>query len=107
MTRSPSARDMRVMSSRLQCANAGWKNLSKSRDPHAAAREWFADLLWVAFPGATENEVMKQASRALCCSERQVANWLRCRNDAAVSVVTKVLMVAGAEVVFKKIEGGE
>jgi hypothetical protein len=98
---------MRVISSRLQCANAGWKNLAKSRDQRAQSREWFANLLWVAFPAHSEAELCKKASAALGASSRQARNWLRCENDAPVSVVTKVLMVAGAEVVFKKIEGGE
>ncbi|EBA17425.1 hypothetical protein RSK20926_06802 [Roseobacter sp. SK209-2-6] len=86
---------------------ARWKNLAQTKDTGASARKWFAELLWVAFPSQSERELRAEASRTLGCSERQVGNWLNCENDASLSVVVSVLIVAGAEVVFQKLEGGK
>lgn len=51
------------------------KNLSRST---AQPREWFRDLLWIAFPA---------------------------RSDAALRYVVAVLVIAGAEAAFAKIGG--
>lgn len=76
-----------------------------SGDHEAASRRWFAALLWRAFPSASEREVSHKAARVLDVSPRQVINWLRCEHDAGLSYVMAVMAIAGAEVVFRKIEG--
>ena len=82
--------------------------LSKSElDQRRMSRRWFRDLLWRAFPAASEHAVALRAAPVLGRTPRQVRNWLRCENDAPVTVVMIVLAVAGAEVVFKKIEADE
>lgn len=96
-----------VSSARFQCVTRSWKNLAHSQDYTKEAREWFADLLWIAFPSETERELRFKAARALGCSPRQVANWLRCENDASLTIVAKVMLVSKAEVIFQKIEGNE
>jgi len=82
-----------------------WKNLAKSTGSQIEARKWFVDLLWIAFPSTSENELCQKASRTLGVGVRTVKNWLSCQNDASLSVVTKVMTVAGAEIIFQKIEG--
>jgi hypothetical protein len=75
-------------------------------DTGTAARKWFAGLLWRAFPGCrSEREIAERAARVLDVSPRQVQNWLRCENDAGVRYVFAVLTIAGAEIVFRKLEG--
>ncbi|MDE4189638.1 hypothetical protein [Phaeobacter gallaeciensis] len=106
MTRAPRLLvDVPVSDARIKCVNECWKNLAQSQTGRRGARQWFAELLWVAFPAKSERELCRSAARALGCSERQVGNWLRCDNDASVNVVTRVMIVAGAEVVFQKMEG--
>jgi len=68
----------------------------------SVARERFAELLWRAFPSQSERDLARKAAKVLAVSERQVANWLRCENDASVSVVFAVIAIAGAELVFEK-----
>jgi hypothetical protein len=75
------------------------------KDTTDAARRWFRDLLWRAFPARSENELALRAAAALGVSERQVRNWLRLEHDAGVRYVFAVLTIAGAEVVFRKMEG--
>lgn len=67
--------------------------------------QWFAGLLWRAFPAHSENEVAEKAGRALGVSARQVKNWLRCENSPAWKYVSGVLLICGAEIVFQRIEG--
>ena len=65
-----------------------------------AARRFFRDLLWRAFPAASEREVAERAARVLDVSERQVRNWLRCEHSAAWHYVAAVMVIAGAEVIL-------
>lgn len=82
------------------------KNLANSEYVSGeASREWFRDMLWRAFPAASEHELSRQAARALDVSPRQVTNWLRCEHDPRLRHVIAVLAIAGAEVVLRKIEG--
>ena len=79
---------------------------SNSQSDHvSASRRAFAALLWRAFPSPSENEVALKAARVLDVSDRQVRNWLRCEHSAAWHYVAAVMAVAGAEIVFSKIEG--
>jgi hypothetical protein len=71
------------------------------------SRRWFCDLLWRAFPSQSENDLANKAAPVLGVSARQVRNWLREENDASLKYVAAVLAVAGAEIVFKQIEGRE
>ncbi|MEM9211804.1 MAG: hypothetical protein AAGA63_09980 [Pseudomonadota bacterium] len=81
------------------------KNLSNSGVDHVtASRRWFASMLWRAFPSTSEHELSQKAATALDVSPRQVTNWLRCNNDASLSYVLAVIAIAGAEVVFEKME---
>jgi hypothetical protein len=77
-----------------------------ARGMNSAPRKWFSAMLWRAFPARSEAELSEVAARALGCSARQVKNWLRCENDASLSYVVQVLAIAGAEVVFQKMERG-
>lgn len=81
------------------------KNLSNSVDHSAASRRWFSNLLWRAFPSRSENDLANKAASVLDVSPRQVRNWLRGENDASLRYVTAVLAIAGAEMIFTKIEG--
>lgn len=81
------------------------KNLAHSATNPKAARRWFRNMLWRAFPSPSENELAIKAARVLDVSPRQVKNWLREENDASLRYVTAVLAIAGAEVIFGKIEG--
>lgn len=87
------------------------KNLSqnaaraKIAAPRALARQWFAGLLWQAFPANSEREVARRAAPVLDVSERQVVNWLRCENDAGVSYVAAVMILAGAVKALDPIRG--
>ncbi|MGR3452901.1 hypothetical protein [Pseudooceanicola sp.] len=71
----------------------------------AKARAWFAGLLWEAFPAPSEREVARRAAQVLDVSERQVTNWLRCENDAGVSYVAAVMILAGAVKALDPIRG--
>lgn len=80
------------------------KNLAGNLDDHAcASRRWFSNLLWLAFPAASEHDLAHKAARVLNVSPRQVRNWLRCENDASLRYVTSVVMIAGAEAAFKRL----
>ncbi len=81
------------------------KNLAGSGDHAKSSRRWFRNLLWRAFPSPSEHDLALRAASVLDVSPRQVKNWLREENDASLRYVTAVLMIAGAEVVFAKIEG--
>lgn len=80
------------------------KNPAHSTDP-AAARRWFRNLLWRAFPAPSERDLANRAARVLDVSPRQVINWLREEHDASLRYVMAVMAIAGAEVVFGRIEG--
>lgn len=90
---------------RYEHVASGLKNLAKSRDQQRAAREWAANLLWVSFPSNNEAELARRAAPVLDVSERTVINYLRCASDCPWRVVSLLLIVAGAEVVFRTIEG--
>ena len=75
-------------------------------DHAAAARRWFAALLWRAFPSPSERDLSEKAARALGVSDRQVRNWLRCEHDASLRHVTAVILIAGAEAALARLEGG-
>ena len=79
------------------------KNLADSANPRAS-RRWFRNMLWRAFPSPSEHELSIKAANVLGVSPRQVKNWLREENDASLRYVTAVLAIAGAEVVFGRIE---
>jgi hypothetical protein len=81
------------------------KDIANSVEHRAKSRRWFRDLLWYAFPSDSENSLAEKAAPVVGVSERQIRNWLGCHNDAALSHVLAVLAVAGAEVIFTKIEG--
>lgn len=68
-------------------------------------RKWFRDLLWIAFPSASEHELARTAARALNRSPRQVNNWLQLEHDPRLRDVLAVMAIAGAEVVISRIEG--
>jgi acyl-CoA synthetase (AMP-forming)/AMP-acid ligase II len=80
------------------------KFLANSIDHRTASRRWFASLLWRAFPAASEHDLSLDAARVLGVSPRQVRNWLRCDHDAGLSTVLAVLAIAGAEIVFDRME---
>lgn len=74
--------------------------------PVEAEREWFARLLWRAFPEATsENEVAELAAAVLSdtarpVTPRAVRNWLRCENTPHFRYVIPLLAMAGSEALF-------
>lgn len=74
-------------------------------DQTFASRRVFRDLLWRAFPSPSEHELSIKAARVLDVSPRQVRNWLRCEHSAAWHYVAAVMAIAGAEVVFQRVEG--
>lgn len=90
------------------------KNLSKnvrrgdflSGRHKSMSRKWFAALLWRAFPAASNIEVARLGAPVLGVSERQITNWLNCENDAALSYVTAVMVLAGVECALDGVRGG-
>ncbi len=72
--------------------------------PVEAEREWFARLLWRAFPSASATALSEVAGPVLGVSPKQVRNWLECRHDARWRDVVKVLVIAGGEVVLARLE---
>lgn len=80
------------------------KNPAQTDDP-GVYRRWFRDMLWRAFPSASERELAERAAPVLGVSERQVSNWLRMEHDPKLRFVMAVLPLAGAEIVFSRIEG--
>jgi hypothetical protein len=81
------------------------KSIANSAEHSTVSRRWFRNLLWRAFPSRSENDLATKAARVLDVSPRQVRNWLREENDASLRYVTAVMAIAGAEVLFTKIEG--
>ncbi|WP_339767172.1 hypothetical protein [uncultured Pseudosulfitobacter sp.] len=90
------------------------KNLSKNvrrgdflgGQHKSLSRKWFAALLWRAFPAASNTEVARLGAPVLGVSERQITNWLNCENDAALSYVTAVMVLAGVECALDGVRGG-
>jgi hypothetical protein len=76
------------------------------RDAVTASRRAFVALLWRAFPSPSEHELSLKAARVLDVSPRQVRNWLRGEHSAAWHHVAAVMAVAGAEIVFDRVERG-
>lgn len=77
------------------------KNLAGKPPTVSAARKTFANLLWRAFPSASEAELAVKAGAVLDVSPRQIKNWLRCENSAAWHYVAAVMAVAGVEMVIR------
>lgn len=73
----------------------------EGRDQVAASRQFFAALLWRAFPSPSEHDLAQKAGRVLDVSPRQVQNWLRWEHSAAFHHVAKVMAIAGAEIVLR------
>ena len=71
-----------------------------AQNSRSRPRRWFRDLLWRAFPARSERDLAAKAAPILDVSERQVRNWLREEHDPGLTVVLKVMAIAGAEVVF-------
>ena len=75
--------------------------------PEDAEREWFASLIWRAFPEAkSENELAELAADVLTTdcrpvTSRSVRNWLRCENSPHFRYVLRVLALAGTESIFQ------
>ncbi len=81
------------------------KNPANSDEHARTSRRWFSNLLRRAFPAPSEHELAQKAAAVLGVSPRQVRNWLREEHDASLRYVTAVVLIAGGEVVFSKIEG--
>lgn len=81
-----------------------------SLSPEEAERDWFASLLWKAFPDArSENELAEVAADVLTSDKRPVTprtvrNWLRCENSPHFRYVLRVIALVGAEAVFQVID---
>lgn len=100
---------MRPAPSSFAVVSASW---ASDRGPYARfpvqkrGRAWFADLLRRAFPAQrSERALCQVAAVALEVSPTQVRAWLHCEADAKLTVVLKVMVIAGAEVVLRG-EGG-
>lgn len=78
--------------------------------PEDAEREWFAGLLWKAFPEATsENDLAEMAAEVLTTdcrpvTSRTVRNWLRRENSPHFRYVLRVIALAGTESIFQIID---
>lgn len=74
---------------------------------------WVSRALWRAFPDAkSENELCQLAATALATpqnsvSSRTVRNWLRAENAPHFRHIRGILVLAGAEAVFRLIDAGE
>jgi hypothetical protein len=102
---SPSS-DFQVSYSQRKYGDHSMKNLAESAgDSISSSRKAFAGLLWRAFPSPSEHELAVKAGKVLNVSPRQVKNWLRCDNSAAVHYFFAVAAIAGAEVVFREHAG--
>lgn len=73
---------------------------NSTNDNVSSSRKAFANMLWRAFPSPSEHELANKAARVLDVSPRQVTNWLRCDNSAAIQYFFAVAVIAGAEIVF-------
>ena len=89
------------------------KSFRKSRSaltPEDAEREWFASLLWKAFPDAhSENELAELVADVLTTDRRPVTgrtvrNWLRCENSPHFRYILRVIALVGAECLFQIID---
>lgn len=74
---------------------------------------WFADLLWAAFPEAkSEHEPCRAASKVLTkrgrpVTPRAVSNWLRRRNAPHFRYVLRVAALAAVELALAPFEPKE
>jgi len=71
------------------------------------SRKFFEALLWKAFPSPSAHALAHKAAPVLGVSPRQVMNWLSCEHSAALHYVFAVMAIAGAEIVFQKVEGNQ
>lgn len=74
------------------------------KNPAENPRRWFRNMLWRAFPSPSEHDLTVKAAGVLDVSPRQVKNWLREEHDASLRYVMAVMAIAGAEIVFGRIE---
>lgn len=68
-------------------------------------RQWFRDMLWMAFPGRSAAEVATHASRALGVSRREVQHWLAYDHEPKLKNVAALMLLVGVEVACRKLEG--
>ncbi|WP_237072596.1 hypothetical protein [Pseudaestuariivita rosea] len=86
------------------------KSYRKSSLSEENEREWFARVLWQAFPEAqSENHLSELVAEVLTTDKRPihpktVRNWLRCQNAPHFRYVLRILALAGAERVFEIID---
>lgn len=84
------------------------KNPAKNGiDQVSASRKLFANLLWRAFPAPSAHDLAIRAAPVLDVSPRQIRNWLACEHSAAWHYVAAVMAIAGAELVFHRIDPGK
>lgn len=95
-------KSIHVSHSQVKHGDSSMKNLAETEgDNISSSRKAFAGLLWRAFPSPSEHDLCVKAARVLDVSPRQVKNWLRCQNSAAVHYFFAVAAIAGAEVIFR------
>jgi hypothetical protein len=91
-------------------AEMSFRKKRSAISPEDAEREWFAGLLWKAFPEAnSENELASLCAKVLTkdgrtVEPRTVRNWLRAENSPHFRYVLRVLAIAGAESLFQIID---
>ena len=83
-------------------------------DAETRERDWFAELIWSAFPEArrenwSERRLAEEAAVILSSEGRPVhwktvRNWLRSETTPHFRYVLKVLALAGAEAIFAIVE---
>lgn len=92
-----------------KCSPAGGPRVVSRAEE--AELEFFARLLWRAFPDATSEEQVAVMAAEVLTTEarpinpRTVRNWLRGLNSPHWRYVPPVLAMAGAEAVFDLVEG--
>lgn len=90
----------------------GEKSCRKTERSEDQERDWFANLLWQAFPEArSEHELAALAAEVLTTQGREihprtVRNWLRRENTPHFRYVILVLTLAGSERVFDLFDSG-
>ncbi len=86
------------------------KSYRNCMTPHEAELDWFAGLMWKAFPEAkSENELSELVAEVLTTERRPVhpktvRNWLRKLNAPHFRYVIRVIALVGAESVFQIID---
>jgi hypothetical protein len=63
-------------------------------------RDWFARVLWRAFPAASQRQVAQRAAPVLGLTVRQCENLLNGIHDAKLGTILAALSIAGAECIF-------